>query len=242
MTTFAYSQFLDLTNEVLEELNEVPLTSGNFASAIGFQLVAKNAVNKAIRDIQNQQWEWPWNHVQTTQVLTPGVPIYALPNNCRSVDWDTFFIARDDNLTSPQTATWVPQVSWDDYVQKLKPLAEQQDSSQWAPPKAIYRTQNTEFGVYPFPDQAYTIEYEYWKTYSGLVNYNDPSSVPNLFDYVVFNGAMYYCYRFRENAMAAADAKSAFEQGIENMRNIYIIDYLKLTDMRAGPQFNQVFF
>lgn len=240
MTTFAYSQFLDITNDVLEELNEVPLTSSNFTSAIGFQAVAKNAVNKAIRDIQNQQWEWPYNHQYQTQVLSPGVSIYTLPNNCRSVDWDTFFVERDDNLPSPQRGMWLNEISYDDYVQKFKEIVVAEDSSQWAPPQAIFRTQNTEFGVYPAPDQVYTIDYEYWKTYTKLVNYNDLSSVPDLFDYVVIDGAMYYCYRFRENSMAGADAKSSFEQGIQKMRDIYVLDYLKLTDNRAGPQYRRV--
>lgn len=240
MTTFAYSQFLDITNEVLEELNEVPLTSSNFASAVGFQTVAKNAVNKAIRDIQNQQWEWPYNHQYNTQVLSPGVSIYALPNNCRSVDWDTFFVERNDALTNPQRGMWLDEISYNDYVQKYKEIVVAEDSSQYASPQAIFRTQGMEFGVYPIPDQAYTIDYEYWKTYSKLVNYNDLSSVPDLFDYVVINGAMYYCYRFRENALAASDAKSSFDQGIQSMRDIYVLDYLKLTDKRAGPQYRQV--
>ena len=33
--------YLDLTNEILRELNEVPLTSTNFASAVGFQQLSK---------------------------------------------------------------------------------------------------------------------------------------------------------------------------------------------------------
>lgn len=243
MTTFAYSQFLDITNEVLEELNEVPLTNSNFASAVGFQAVAQNAVNKAIRDIQNQQWEWPYNHVYQTQILSPGVSVYALPDNCRSVDWNTFFVERDDSLASPQRGMYLPEISYDDYVQKYKAIVVAEDSSQWAPPQAIARSQNTEIVIYPIPDQAYTIDYEYWRTYTKLVNYNDLSTVPNLFDYVVINGAMYYCYRFRENAMASSDAKSSFKEGIQAMRDIYVNDYIKITDMRAGPQFqNSIVF
>lgn len=242
MTTFAYSDFLTLTNDVLMELNEVPLTSGNFASAIGFQAVAKHAVSKAIRDIQNQQWEWPYNHVYTTQLLTPGVSVYALPNDCRSVDWDTFFIARDDTLPNPVVGAWLPEMSYDRYVQYFKAIAVAEDSSQWAASQSVFRTQNMEFGIYPPPDQAYTIQYEYWRTYVPLVASSDLSSVPNLFDYVVTNGAMYYCYRFRENLEAAEDAYSKFLDGIKVMRDIYINDFLKLTDRRAGPQFRTVYF
>ena len=45
--------YLDLSNEVLRELNEVVLTSGNFASATGIQAFVKDAINKSIFDIAN---------------------------------------------------------------------------------------------------------------------------------------------------------------------------------------------
>ena len=43
--------YLDITNEVLRELNEIPLTSANFANAVGLQQFVKDAVNKSIFDI-----------------------------------------------------------------------------------------------------------------------------------------------------------------------------------------------
>ena len=45
--------YLDLTNEVLRELNEIPLTSANFSSAVGLQQFVKDSVNKSIFDIAN---------------------------------------------------------------------------------------------------------------------------------------------------------------------------------------------
>lgn len=47
--------YLDITNEVLRELNEVPLTSANFGNAKGIQKFVKDAVNKSIFDIANQE-------------------------------------------------------------------------------------------------------------------------------------------------------------------------------------------
>lgn len=237
MTTFTYSTFLTVTNFVLEELNEVPLTSSNFGSAVGFQQVAKNAVIKAVKVIQNQQWEWPFNHVYATQVLTPGVPFYALPDDCKSVDWDTFFLERNDALPNPQRAVYLPEISYDSYVTRCKAQDVQADSTQWSSPWRIFRTQNTEFGVTPYPDQAYTVDYEYWRITPSISLYNDPLSTPHQFDYVVTDGAMGYCYRFRENLDAAAEAFDRFNTGIKDMRDIYITNYLKLTDTRVGPQF-----
>jgi len=39
--------YLQLTNELLREMNEVALTSSNFASAIGIQAHVKDCVNRA---------------------------------------------------------------------------------------------------------------------------------------------------------------------------------------------------
>ena len=46
--------FLNLTNELLRELNEVVLTSSNFSSAVGVQQHAKDSVIRAYLDIVNE--------------------------------------------------------------------------------------------------------------------------------------------------------------------------------------------
>ena len=51
--------YLDLTNEILRELNEVPLTSTNFASAVGIQQFVKDSINKSIFDIANEEPQLP---------------------------------------------------------------------------------------------------------------------------------------------------------------------------------------
>ena len=52
--------YLDITNEVLRELNEIPLTSANFANAVGLQQFVKDAVNKSIFDIANAEPQLPF--------------------------------------------------------------------------------------------------------------------------------------------------------------------------------------
>ena len=52
--------YLEITNEVLRELNEVPLTSSNFANAKGLQAFVKDTVNKAIFDIANEEPQLPF--------------------------------------------------------------------------------------------------------------------------------------------------------------------------------------
>ena len=52
--------YLDLTNELLRELNEVVLTSAKFSSAVGVQKHAQDALNRAYWDIVNQEPQWPF--------------------------------------------------------------------------------------------------------------------------------------------------------------------------------------
>ena len=52
--------YLDLSNEILRELNEIPLTSANFGSAVGLQQFVKDAINKAIFDIANEEPQLPF--------------------------------------------------------------------------------------------------------------------------------------------------------------------------------------
>jgi hypothetical protein len=52
--------YLDLTNEVLRELNEIALTSANFTNAVGLQQFVKDAINKSIFDIANEEPQLPF--------------------------------------------------------------------------------------------------------------------------------------------------------------------------------------
>jgi hypothetical protein len=52
--------YLDLTNEILRELNEITLTSANFSDAVGFQKFVKDMINKSIFDIANQEPQLPF--------------------------------------------------------------------------------------------------------------------------------------------------------------------------------------
>ena len=51
--------YLGLVNEVNRRLNEVELTSSNFASASGFYAQVKDSVNASIQEIDQEYPEWP---------------------------------------------------------------------------------------------------------------------------------------------------------------------------------------
>ena len=62
--------YLGLVNDVNRRLNEVELTSTNFATANGEYSMIKDAVNASIRFINQHEFEWPYNHVTEEETLT----------------------------------------------------------------------------------------------------------------------------------------------------------------------------
>ena len=90
--------FLGLVNDVNSRLNEVTLDSTNFATATGYYNVAKDSVNAAIRHINQEEFEWPWNHVQSDLVLAAGSMKYFYPSDAKTINMNSFRIKRDDSL------------------------------------------------------------------------------------------------------------------------------------------------
>ena len=87
--------YLDVTNEVLSRFNEVELTSANFTGSRGFQTQCKNAVNSAIRHINQKEYAWPFNHNEAEITLVANTTRYALPTSTKLVDYDTFRLVPD---------------------------------------------------------------------------------------------------------------------------------------------------
>ena len=92
--------YLTLSNNVLQELNEVALTSSNFSSSRGIQTSVKNFVNKSIHDIYNEAGEIPALHTSTTKNTVLGTQEYALESDMRKVDWDSFFLKPVELITN----------------------------------------------------------------------------------------------------------------------------------------------
>ena len=109
--------YLQLTNAVLAELNEVQLTSSNFATSSGIQTTVKDIINKALRDVYSSELEWPWLHSDKTQVTYAGQKEYSLPTDFRSVDFESFYLVPtelvanstfDSNITNWSTVSGSP--------------------------------------------------------------------------------------------------------------------------------------
>ena len=90
--------YLELVNQVNRRLNEVELTSSNFSTAVGFYAQAKDAINASLRDINQHEFNWPFNHVEQEDVLSANVTRYAFPHDAKLVDFDSFRIKEDSSL------------------------------------------------------------------------------------------------------------------------------------------------
>jgi len=216
--------YLGLTNEVNRRLNEVELTSSNFATATGFYAHIKDAVNASIRDINHTHYEWPFNHVLAEETLTAGTTRYAFPSDASTIDFDTFRVKEDATLANETVRLNI--ISYDDYLQRFVDQEYSTDSSKRDIPAMVFHAPSLEWGVVPAPDQAYEIAYEYYRIPVDLISATDVPSIPERFKQVILDGAMYHAYMFRSNEQAATLAKTKFDEGIKKMRILLINRYV----------------
>ena len=110
--------FIGLTNDVCRRLNETELTSTQFGTTTGVYSQIKDAVNAAIRDINQSHFQFPFNHNFDTITLTAGQLRYPLPANAKYVDFDTVRLQRS---TTPlvENARRLTQLSYDEYVSRF---------------------------------------------------------------------------------------------------------------------------
>ena len=106
--------FLTHTNRVIARLNEVALTSSDFASSRGIQTQCKNAVNEAVRYINQKEFQYPFNHSTKTQTLTAGTVKYSIPTDAKTVDYNTFRLVKDSDLST--SGGRLPILNYNDYV------------------------------------------------------------------------------------------------------------------------------
>ena len=116
--------YLSLTNNVLARLNEVQLTSSNFTNARGIQVQAQNAVNEAVRYINQREFNYPFNHSTETKTLTAGVVRYSIPTSAKTVDYHTFRIVKDSDLGN--SGYRLAQLDYNEYINAV---SDQEDTS-----------------------------------------------------------------------------------------------------------------
>jgi hypothetical protein len=221
--------YLGLVNEVNRRLNEVELTSSNFATASGFYNTAKDAVNASLRHINHEEHNWPWNHVLEEETLTAGVTRYDYPTDAKVIDMNSFRIKKDESLNV--STTKLKLMDYQEYLDNYIDYEYNSGSDMQTLPRHVVRAPNQEFIVIPTPDKAYELVYEYYRNPVSLELYDDVPNVPLEFKHIIVDGAMFYAYQFRADTQASQIAQGKFETGIKYMRSLYInrYDYVRST-------------
>jgi|TARA_X000001388_G_scaffold19617_1_gene12904 hypothetical protein len=104
-------------------MNEVALTSSSFTNARGIQVQCKNAVNEAIRYINQREFGYPFNHASETKTLTPGVVRYSVPTSTKYIDYNTARIKKNLNVNA--SGNNLAKLNYNEYI--TKEYANQED-------------------------------------------------------------------------------------------------------------------
>lgn len=224
--------YLELVNDVNKRLNEVPLTSSNFASAGGYYADVKGYVNASLNRINREEFEWPFNHVTYTQTLVPDQLKYNYQADAKSVAFDTFRLKGSDTLNVNSRRLRIM-----DYEEYLNEYADYEfnPSDYHDSPQFVIRNRSLSYTLAPPPDQAYEVVYEYYRLPVDLQDWDDVPTVPEHFRWVILEGAMYHAYMFRGAVEEASISDKLFESGIKDMRRIYATraEYARSTVVRS---------
>lgn len=227
--------FLALTNEICGRLNETKLNSSNFATAINFYATIKDSINAAIRDINHQEYNYPFNHNTTEIILDTGVSRYPLPQNAKIVDFDNVKILRDDDLNVSTRV--LKQIQYNEYTRRY--LDDELNTAVTGEvPRFIAKSKSNDFVIAPKPDKEYTLEIEYFIIPADLSLYDDVPTIPESFKHIILDGAMYHCYMFRDNAQSATLSKQKFDEGLKAMRSLLVNEYINVIDTRVDRNVN----
>ena len=221
--------YINLVNDINRRLNEVELTTSNFATATGYYSFAKDSINASIRHINQEEFEWPWNHVEETEVLAVGEVRYSMPHDSKTINMNTFRIKRNSGLNVKTVKLKV--LTYEEWLDKHADSEYNSSSSTFGTPTHIVRTPSRELVFYPAPDKEYEVVYEYFRVGFELESATDVPNLPEQYKHTIVDGAMYYVYQFRGDNQAAQLALQKFTQGIKQLRSLHInrTEYLRDT-------------
>lgn len=225
------SSYIDLCNKTLRRLNEVEISADDFPTVRGVQALVKDAVKAAIAKVNQAEYGWPFNAAEHTQVLTAGQTEYTWPDYFKVSDWNSFQIQKDDSLAV--TYKTLKSIDRDEWYRDYRDDDYEAGSAGRAVPDFVFPSHGNGFGVSPSPDKAYTIRFRYYQNYSNLTAATDVTRIPESFDTVIVDGAIYHLYMFKDNLEAASAAFTAFQQGIKDLQTLYINNYQYISDTRV---------
>jgi len=98
-------------------------------------------------------------------------------------------------------------------------------------PTHVIRTLDNNYILFPCPDKAYTIKYDYFTFPTDMSAHGDTTSIPDRFAPVIVDGATAFVYQYRGETQQYAINFTRFEQGIKSMQTLLVnkFDYLRST-------------
>lgn len=226
MTLYTYD-FQGLTNEILEEMSEVILsTEAEFNEATGFHSFIQNKINTAIRDIcLDQDNEWDFQRSEQSQVLlTDGTQEYAVASTVSDIDWNSFYIDYDAALSLPD-AVQLTYISWDNYRSRfLVGDKNVVDSADYTKPDFVTRANGRSdvFLISPKADAAYTVKFDAYLAPVDMTAITDIPIIPETCKQVIISRVLYYAYKYREDAESAEQAARDYLTKLRAMRRLLI--------------------
>jgi len=223
--------YMDLTNRLLRKFNEVEITStSSFMSVRGLQAAAKDAIRDAVSRITQEHYEWPFNAIEGTQVLVPGVSEYNWPENFTYVEWESFYIIKDDVLgTNSRPLKLITREEWYKYA---SPQDYDTDPDGRGIPNFVFGSASNSFGVTPVPDKAYTVKYRYFAASPVLNAYDDDVVIPAQWDNVIIAMATPDMHQFKANTELAQITREEGMKALSRMRGILINKEFKMYEGR----------
>ena len=234
--------YLDLTNEVLRELNEIPLTAANFANATGLQKFVKDTVNKSIFDIANEEPQLPFFSAGVSGATDPfygnvtvetvaGQRWYTLKagsssitTDYASIDWDDFYVTTINvsGETAPYVSKGLRFLTLDDWKRYYRDSENEDDanSQTYGEPKFVIKSPDSrKFGLSPIPDKVYNIHFYAFVRPTALSAYDDTMVLPEQYSNIVTARMRYYVWQFKESPQQAAFALDDYKKGLKYMKS-----------------------
>ena len=234
--------YLDLTNEVLRELNEIPLTSANFTSAVGLQQFVKDSINKSIFDIANEEPQLPFLAVgesgetdpfygNVTVASVAGTRWYelkasssSLKDDYASIDWDDFYLTTIN--VSGESAPFVSKglgflslADWKRYYRDSENVDDADAQSYGEPSRVIKSPDGRKFGLSPIPDKVYNIHFYAFDKPTKLSAHGDTVVFPEQYTNIITARARYYVWQFKESPQQAAFAMDDYKKAMRTMKS-----------------------
>jgi len=233
--------YLNLCNTILRELNEVSLTSTNFASAIGVQAHVKDSINKAYLDIVNEEPQWPFLAAGLSGSTDPmygnvyietvaGTRWFLLKSDSSSlttdygyIDWDNFLLTTVGvtGETAPHTVKnlrFTTTEEWKDYYRVGQNKDDADAQNYGVPDRVIQSPDLRKVGLSPIPDKVYRIWFYAYNLPTELSAHGDQIVFPNTYKPVLLSRASYYVNQFKENPQSAAFSLEDYKRGLRLMK------------------------